>query len=918
MTSSSTTDEVVSIIRSSRDKRDYRALTLANGLSVLLAHCPDSPKAGAALSVNAGHFHDPRHTQGLAHFLEHMLLLGNHDYPSPSAFSDFLNAYGGQQNAWTGTEYSNFYFDCQANSLAQALQYFAAMFHRPLFDPGMIAKERQSIESEFRLKQKDELRRLYQVHKATSNPEHPFSQFSVGNLNTLNDDQYGTLAAKLQHFFATHFVAEKLRLVIAGPQSLDQLEQLAKQSFSDIRPASQATESASASATTVTQPLYQQHQLGVFLQVRPVKPARRLIITLPLPPIDDDYRHKTTSFIAHLLGYEGPGSLFSQLRQQGWINNLSAGGGISGSNFKDFNINIQLTEQGEQALMSVAQWVFNYIRLIEQQGIEAWRYRERKISAELSFKYQEPAPVGELVSQLAINAHHYPVEDVIYADFRMDALNQQRAADLLSLMLPERARLTWISAAADTDQVTPIYDAPYSIRSLRALELKQLKQSAENFNATLPAPNPFLDEHLQPYPLTTPQSDSAVPKCLVNDHKQQLWHLQDAQFRVPKGHIYLNLQAPAVNSSALNFACARIWSELMIDALNEDLYDAEVAGLHFNIYPTQAGITLHTTGLSAGQLPLLSYLMKQAWTVRFERQRWQATSQQMLHNWRSAHQSQPLNLLFSELNLALQQGLFGLHEMADACSELRQTQFTQIVAGLFEQLRVTALMHGDWQQQHAQQLAELIADNVDDQQALRTTPPDRIKRLGAGTDQLSQKAHSHPDAAVIQYYQGPSDTTRDQVAMMLLQQLIHQFVFDELRTRRQVGYMAGSQYFALQRIPGVILFVQSPTLNEAQLHEQLQQVMVLAVEQLEALTVKAWTHSKSLMRSQLQVKDRNLRVRSQRLWGAIQLGDTQFNRAQQLTSALDHWQLDEWLTYVNRLVIEQPALMRLQTAVNKV
>ena len=35
----------------------------------------------------------------------------------------------------------------------------------------------------------------------------------------------------------------------------------------------------------------------------------------------------------------------------------------------------------------------------------------------------------------------------------------------------------------------------------------------------------------------------------------------------------------------------------MIDALNEDLYDAEVAGLHFNIYPTQTGITIHTTGL---------------------------------------------------------------------------------------------------------------------------------------------------------------------------------------------------------------------------------------------------------------------------------------------------------------------------------
>ena len=72
MASSSTTDEVVRIVRSPRDKRDYRSIRLDNGLQVLLVHTPDSHKAAAALAVNAGHFDDPDHTQGLAHFLEHL------------------------------------------------------------------------------------------------------------------------------------------------------------------------------------------------------------------------------------------------------------------------------------------------------------------------------------------------------------------------------------------------------------------------------------------------------------------------------------------------------------------------------------------------------------------------------------------------------------------------------------------------------------------------------------------------------------------------------------------------------------------------------------------------------------------------------------------------------------------------------
>ena len=58
---------------------------------------------------------------------------------------------------------------------------------------------------------------------------------------------------------------------------------------------------------------------------------QKLIISFALPCIDKYYRDKTVSFIAHLIGYEGVGSLYSLLKKAGWINSLSAGGGINGS-----------------------------------------------------------------------------------------------------------------------------------------------------------------------------------------------------------------------------------------------------------------------------------------------------------------------------------------------------------------------------------------------------------------------------------------------------------------------------------------------------------------------------------------------------------------------------------------------------------
>jgi secreted Zn-dependent insulinase-like peptidase len=348
--------------------------------------------------------------------------------------------------------------------------------------------------------------------------------------------------------------------------------------------------------------------------------------------------------------------------------------------------------------------------------------------------------------------------------------------------------------------------------------------------------------------------------------------------------------------------------------LNEDLYDAEVAGLHFNIYPTQTGITIHTTGLSAGQLPLLSYLMRQAWSVRFDRQRWQAVSEQLVNNWRSAHQHQPLNMLFSELNLALQQGLFRLSDMAAACGALSYTHFAHTVGKLFDSLHISAFIHGDWQRQHADELHALIQANTPGKSVPVKPQRQQIKRLS----QAAQPAcitvpTEYDDHAALCYFQGPSDSPSDQIAIMLLQQLIHQFVFDQLRTQRQLGYMAGSQYFGLQRIPGIIIFVQSPATPPAELQRHILDVTHAAVDKLNSLSLKEWSHTKSVLEQQLAVDDRSLRVRSQRLWGAIQLGDTRFDRADQLRAALANWQLDEWLSYVNRLLFEQPATLQLQT-----
>jgi secreted Zn-dependent insulinase-like peptidase len=182
-------------------------------------------------------------------------------------------------------------------------------FISPLLSAEYVNKERKNIDAEFKLKLKDDIRRLYDVHKETINPAHPFAKFSVGNTETLADRPDENLRDTLVDFFKKHYVAGAMTLVVEGPHTISQLKQWVSSKFSAI-----------AEAKTIIPiddvPLYLPEHLQISIQVKPVKDDRQLIISFAMPSIDHLYRSKPESLLAYLLGHEGKNSLLSFFKNQ--------------------------------------------------------------------------------------------------------------------------------------------------------------------------------------------------------------------------------------------------------------------------------------------------------------------------------------------------------------------------------------------------------------------------------------------------------------------------------------------------------------------------------------------------------------------------------------------------------------------------
>ena len=337
-------------------------MCLDNGLRIVLVEAMDSHKSACSLVVNCGHFDDPVDRPGFAHFVEHLLFNGNAKYPEPNAINTFMSQHGGHCNAWTGTEHSCYFFDIQPDWFFEGLDYFAHLFIEPNFSDVALKKEQEAIHAEYKLKLKDDSRRIQQVHKQTSNPDHPFHKFSVGNRHTLSDLPQRPVVDEIRSFWQSQYQARYMTLCIVSRHSLNELEERVSRLFS-LLPDFTGRKAKSA----VNSPLYRQQDLGLFIGIHPVKELHKLNLTFPLPDMSELYTNKMLSFLAHIMGHEGKGSLFEALKDLGYINALSAGNGISGSNFKDFNISLDLTELGEQSLDQILEQVFAYLNFLQTQ-----------------------------------------------------------------------------------------------------------------------------------------------------------------------------------------------------------------------------------------------------------------------------------------------------------------------------------------------------------------------------------------------------------------------------------------------------------------------------------------------------------------------------------------------------------------------
>jgi len=887
------------IITSPNDSRQYRHIRLDNQLDVLLISDPASDKAAASLDVHVGSYQNPADRAGLVHFLEHMLFLGTSKYPDPGEYQRFISEHGGSHNAGTGLENTNYFFDIDAAYLEPALDRFAQFFSSPNFDAKYVDRERNAVESEYRLKIKDDGRRLQDVLQEQVNPKHPLSKFTVGNLDTLANLKDRPVRDELLAIYKKYYSANIMKLVVLGSESLDELQAMVEPRFAVVENTDVVVDIHSA-------PLFEPERLPMRVAATPLQNSRELSLSFPLPKMLPHWQKKPANYLAALIGHEGAGSLLDVLKKRGWAEALGAGVPLEDRGSALFSVDISLTPEGFKHQEQIVEMFFAWVALIREQGIESWRYVERAQLSKIAFRFQEKQNPVSYVSLLSSMMQRYPVTDVLQANYVMNDFDAELVAEVSGHLTVDNLMLQVTAPEVQTDQISVMYQTPYAVSEIAPAVQQQWRTPRVFAELSLPPANPYIPGNLE---LLASSGDA--PQLLTESESITAWHFPDTRFGVPKAHIIAALKTTAMDSPEMA-AAVQLYLAYIDDQLGASVYPATEAGLTFSLQPSNKGFSLIIGGYSDRQSALLEDILEALKTPQWDQARFDRIQQTMVRELNNFQREYPFRQVVASL-YSMIKGQWTPLQKAAAVKQLSMPELALLVENLKANLQLKVLISGN----HSLQSAEEIVASLSAWTELKTAQPSQsvVKLQPASKKQYrAQIPVDHSDAAYMLYIQGRNDSLAERAHMLLIGEMLSAPFYTSLRTEKQLGYVVAAFANNHLRVPGLALLAQSSSVDEQTLRLEFDQFLNSYSAKVALLDDADINRYKTSVLSNLQETPKNLAELNSRFMESVGLGYRDFDFRDQLATEVDRVTLSSLNSAFNAVVLNDIRALAVETA----
>ncbi|KAM7541264.1 hypothetical protein Aperf_G00000021084 [Anoplocephala perfoliata] len=837
--------EKAKIVKSENDTRLYRLVTLHNQLKLLLISDSQTDKAAACLAVGIGSFSDPAEIPGLAHFCEHMILLGSRKYPEENGCSKFITSHNGYMNAFTTSTETCYVFDIAPEYLYEALERFSNLFESPLFTESATEREVNAVNSEHEKNCSVDNRRIIQIDKLLASQDHDYAKFSTGNKATLFDNLKAkslNVRDELVKFHAKYYSSNIMAVTILGKEPLDKMESSYVPLFQNIP------------------------NLNVSPRIWQSTPWKQEC----LQPV---------RYLTHLLGHESAGSLLSELKRRKLAVEIVTESYRPGPGFACILVYVNLTDQGFEQVDEIITLIFQYINMLKAEGYQQWVLEEERDMQAVAFRFKCKEDPFDYVYKLSPRMFICPPEDLLTFPYLISEFRPDLIDEIFSYVTPDNFRYFVISKKTEDscNEVEEYYNTRYGCESIPPEKLEAWQNCGLSPALRLPPKNPFMpsDFSLKCESNPDPEDLVSAPRVLEENAGTLLWFKQDSIFKLPKSFVNFNLISPLWAQDPVREVLLQLFVDLFADYVGENAYQYALTGLCFDICTAAPALRLVFSGYSH-KMPLLVENTVNA-LMQFTRpdwERYEVLLRQMELRVKNFISFSPIDQADGYYFSALFDRSYQYEERVAALEQVTYEELLQFIPSFFNRVFVETLVYGNVDTEDALKYNQIMIN------ALKTytqwRPPVfcpsahmREVEIPTGPAHILKRINRSNEISAIRVYYQTQPLNAENCAMhRLFDQIIREPAFTELRTQKQLGYIVRAGWQYSNSFQGICVMIQSKY-HPRDLDDHIEEFIASVEEMLRNMSDKEFEDQKESVIAMLLLKPKKMSQQLSKYWGQI-------------------------------------------------
>ena len=207
----------------------YTNFVLDNGLKVFVHEDNSTPIAAVNILYNVGSRDEDPERTGFAHLFEHLMFGGSRHIPS---YDEPLQKVGGENNAFTSPDITNYYITLPAANLETAFWLESDRMLSLSFDPQVLDVQQKVVIEEFKQRYLNQpYGDVWLKLRPIVYQQHPYRWATIGK--DISHIENATLD-DVRDFFYKYYLPNNAVLVVAGNVTTEQVKQLCAKWFAPI------------------------------------------------------------------------------------------------------------------------------------------------------------------------------------------------------------------------------------------------------------------------------------------------------------------------------------------------------------------------------------------------------------------------------------------------------------------------------------------------------------------------------------------------------------------------------------------------------------------------------------------------------------------------------------------------------------